>query len=158
MTDEHRKEAPSAPRHSMAPEALTVQDALLVLAIRLIGSEVRSNSSARRHIIALARSTPLLMGEAYGETEKRLKTLSNWAGTAVMDELFARALAILRSDYRREALAWASVNAVAQQETAETNALLYHIGKALGFTPSEVEASLVQALNQSGGATKANRS
>jgi hypothetical protein len=157
MSDDPRKKDGLASNHPLAADGLTVEDAFLVLAIRLIGSEVRRNSSARQHIIALARATPPLMTEDYGATKARLRQLAEWAGTAVMDELFARALEMLRDGYRRETLAWAAGNAVAQQETDETNALLYHIGKALGFTPSEVEASRARAFDKSAGAKISNQ-
>lgn len=139
------------------PHVMTVQDALLVVAIRLIGSDIRRNPSARRHILALARSTPLLMDEDYGANEARLRQLVAWAGTARMNDLFAAALDLLRKDCRREALRWASENAAAQQQTDETTAMLYHIGKALGFKAAEVEASLAQAVERSAGATRASR-
>jgi hypothetical protein len=126
-------------------EPLSVQDALIVLAVRLMGRDIRHNPSARQHIIALARAAPLFRAEDYGQTEGRINRFVNRAGTKVMDDLFAQALNRLRADYRREALAWSAVNAVTQQLTDEMGAMLHHIGSALGFTASEVEASLAKA-------------
>jgi hypothetical protein len=151
------KDHASAQAGTIGAETLSIRDALLVVAIRLIGSDIRRNPSARRHILALARSTPLLMDEDYGATEARLTQLVAWAGTARMDDLFTSALDLLREKGRREALRWAAENAAAQQQTDETTAMLYHIGKALGFAAAEVESSLAQAVERSSGATRTSR-
>ena len=125
--------------------SLSLQDALMILAIRIVGDEIRRSPSARQHILALARATPLFLVEDYAQTEKRFNGFVNWAGTTTMDDLFSRALEKLRGAYRREALDWSAINAVTQQPTEEMVAMLHHIGDALGFSASEVEKSLSQA-------------
>ncbi len=135
---------------------LSVQDALIVLAIRMIGGDIRRNPSARQHIIALARATPLFLMEDYDETKGRLDGFLSRAGTTAMDDIFARALDRLKGACRREALAWSASNAVIQQPTDEKSAMLYHIGKALGFSISEVEESLVQARRKPAGPAAAD--
>lgn len=125
--------------------SLSVQDALIILAIRIVGDEIRRSPSARQHILALARATPLFRMEDYAETEGRFNRFVNWAGTTTMDDLFIRALEKLRGAYRGEALAWSAINAVTQQPTEEMAAMLHHIGDALDFSASEVETMLSQA-------------
>ena len=109
MPDDTHSNSGFGPKAPIDGGSLSVQDALVVVAIRLIGSDIRRNPSARRHIIALARSTPLLMDDDYGATERRIKQLAGLAGTAEMNDLFARALERLRDGYRKEALRWAAV-------------------------------------------------
>lgn len=133
--------------------SMAVQDALVVLAVRLVGADLRRNQSARQQIIALARAAPLFRMESYDQTERRINRYVNWAGTPVMDELFPRALDILRGNFRGDALEWAAVNAVSQQLTDEMNALLHHIGKALGFKAAEVETAVKRALSQASDGT-----
>ena len=145
MEDAKKRNQTSLSSYEFQAESMSVQDALIVLAIRLIGGDIRQNPSAKQHIIALARATPLFLVEDYGQTEKRINRFVNWAGSATMDDLFNRALEKLKGEYRREALQWAAVNAVAQQLTDEMGAMLHHIGNALDYNASEVEASLAQA-------------
>jgi hypothetical protein len=149
MNDAKHSAAGSKTSPARETPSLSVRDALVVLAIRLMGGDLRNNPSARQHIVALARATPLLMNEPYDASEKRIMRFVETAGTSAMDDLFAEALALLRQDHREEALQWAAANAVAQHQTDEMNAMLYHIGKALGFTAKEVEAVLQQTLRQS---------
>ena len=151
MEDPKRRASGSSASAGRAPGDLSVRDALVVLAIRMMGGDLRDNPSARQHIVALARATPLLMDEPYGASEERIMRFVASAGTAAMDDLFAQALAMLRQDHREAALQWAAANAVAQHQTDEMNAMLYHIGKALDFTASEVETALQQAQRQSTG-------
>ena len=151
MEDPKPRTSGSPASADRAATALSVRDALVVLAIRMMGGDLRANPSARQHIVALARATPLLMDEPYGTSEERIMRFVATAGTAAMDDLFAEALALLRQDHREAALQWAAVNAVAQHQTDEMNAMLYHIGKALDFSASEVEAALQQAQRQSTG-------
>jgi len=129
--------------------SMTVQDALIVLAVGLMGDALRENPPAQQHIIALARSTSHFMMEDYKDTEDRINRFVNWAGLPVMDDLFAEALKIIGGPYRRDALAWASANAVAQQDNDERNAVVHHIGQTLGFSSTEVETGLKRARDQS---------
>jgi hypothetical protein len=145
MENSSRNEKAPMSSYEFEGASLSVQDALIVLAIRLMGDAIRENPPARQHIIALARSTPLFSTEDYKSTEERINRFVNWAGMPVMDDLFAEALEVLRGPYRRDALAWVAVNAVAQQGDDEMNAMLHHIGKALGFSATEVETGLRQA-------------
>lgn len=149
MAERNNKVQTPLSSHEFQAEAMSVQDALIVLAIRLMGDTLRKNPPARQHIFALARSTPLFMMEDYKVTEGRINRFVNWAGTPAMDELFAHALKKLGGPYRRDALEWAAANAVAQQYTDEMNAMLHHIGKALSFTATEVEVGLRQARDLS---------
>ena len=123
---------------------MSVQDALIVLAIRLMGGDIRRNPSARRHIIALARATPLFLMEDYRQTQGRVDHFINWAGTTIMDDLFAHALDQLRGPYRLEALEWSAINAVIQQPSDEKTAIVHHIGEALGFSALEVKECVAQ--------------
>jgi hypothetical protein len=148
------KNGPALPSsHDLPVETMSVQDAFVVLAVRLIGSTIRNDPSARQHIMALARGTQLFRMENYNETGRRLNRFVIWAGTPAMDDLFARALDILRTRYRAEALRWVAANAVSQQLSDEMTAMLHHIGKALGFTVNEVEAALKRALSQASDGT-----
>ncbi|MGD9330621.1 MAG: hypothetical protein PVJ53_04875 [Desulfobacterales bacterium] len=153
MKDAKHKHQTDLSSYEFQAESMSVQDALIVLAIRLMGSNIRQNPSAKQHIIALARATPRFIVEDYKQTEKRINRFVNWAGSSTMDDLFNRALEKLSGDYRHEALQWASVNAVAQQLSDEMGAMLHHIGNALGYRASEVEASLAQAREKATGDT-----
>lgn len=144
-----KKEKKSMSSYEFEAASMSVQDALIVLAIRLMGDALRENSPAQQHIIALARLTPLFTTEDYKSTEDRINRFVNWVGMPVMDDLFAEALKILRGPYRRDALVWVAVNAVAQQGNDEMTAMLHHIGKALGFSSTEVETALRQAHDHS---------
>jgi len=137
-------------------DALAVQDALIILAIRMMGGDIRRNPSARQHIIALARATPLFLTEDYEQTRGRLNRFAGRAGTADMDDLFACALDRLKGSHRREALAWSAINAVIQHPSDEKSAMLHHIGKALGFSASEVAESLARAELKHAGAAAAD--
>ena len=152
MDDTSRK-TPLSSSFGKTADAMPVQDALVILAIRLVGSGIRRDPSLRQHIIALARSTPVFLSEDYATTEGRINRFAAWAGKAAMNDLFARALDILRGGHRQEALAWAALNAVAQQPADEMSAMLHHIGKALGFTAAEVEVSLKRALSHAADGT-----
>jgi hypothetical protein len=143
--EDKRKNQTTLSSYEFQAESMSVQDALIVLAIRLMGGDIRRNPSAQKHIVALARAMPLFLMEDYEQTQGRINRFVNWAGTTAMDDLFARALDKLRGAYRREALEWSAVNAVTQHPTDEMGAMLHHIGEALGFSSSEVEASLTQA-------------
>lgn len=132
-------------------QSLSTRDAFVVLAIRLMGGDVRNNPSARQHIVALSRANPFFRDEAYAASEDRVLRFASWAGSTAMDGLFARSLDLLRRKRSQEALQWAADNAVAQQQTDEMNAMLHHVGKGLGFTPSEVEDALGRALRHSAG-------
>ena len=151
MEDSAPKEGTPSPAYEFQAASMSVQDALIVLAIRLVGGDIRRNPSARQHIIALARATPLFLMEDYGQTQDRVNRFINWAGTTTMDDLFAHALDQLRCSHRREALEWSAANAVIQQPMDEKIAMLHHIGKALGFSASEVKESAAQAQRRSAG-------
>lgn len=156
MEDSASKEGPP-PRPCASPtDTMAVQDALIILAIRMMGGDIRQNPSARQHIIALARATPLFFEEDYDQTQGRLNRFTDRAGTAAMDDLFARALDRLKGSHRREALAWSAINAVIQHPSDEKSAMLHHIGKALGFAASEVAESLAQAELKHAGAAAAD--
>lgn len=145
MENNRRRESPCPGSYEFEAGPLSVQDALIILAVRIKGQQLRRNPSAQQHIVALARATPLFLVEDYEQTEERINRFVNWAGTTTMDDLFDRALQILRGDRRRDALVWAAVNAAGQQTTDEMVAMLHHIGDALGFSASEVEDHLSQA-------------
>ena len=142
------KDSPPLSSYEFQPGDLSVQDALIILAVRLVGGGIRRNPSAQQHIVALARAAPLFAMEDYEQTQERINRFANWAGTESVDELYYKALDKLKGAYRKEAIGWLAANAVTQQLTDERGAVLHHIGKALGFTASEVEASLAQARLQ----------
>jgi hypothetical protein len=151
MEDSSPKKSTPPSTYEFKAEAMSVQDALIVLAIRLMGGEIRRNPAARQHIIALARATPLFMMEDYRQTQDRVNRFINWAGTTTMDDLFAHALNQLQGSYRREALEWSAANAVIQQPTGEKIPMLHHIGEAFGFSASEVKESVAQVQRRSAG-------
>jgi hypothetical protein len=151
MEDSAPKEDTPRSTYEFQAGSMSVQDALLVLAIRLVGGDIRRNPSARQHIMALARATPFFLMEDYRQTQDRLNRFINWAGTTTMDDLFAHALNQLQGVYRREALEWSAANAVIQQPMDEKVAMLHHIGEALGFSASEVKESVAQAQRRSAG-------
>jgi hypothetical protein len=127
-------------------DELSVQDAMIVLAVRMMGEEIKHNPSAKQNVIALARSSPLFTMEDYEETEGRISRFVNWAGSAAMDELFPQALRTLKGDYRRQALAWATANAISQQASDEKIAFLHRIGQDLGFTAAEIKAEMERCI------------
>ena len=127
---------------------MSVQDAMLILAIRIVVDEIRRSPPAQQHILALARAASLFRMEDYAHTKGRFNRFVNWAGTATMDNLFHQALEKLRGVYRHEALEWSAINAVTQQLTEEMTAMLHHIGGALGFSASEVEKCLSRAQHK----------
>jgi len=145
MEAPHHKDSTPLSSYEFQLGSLSIQDALIILAIRLVGGSIRRNPSAQQHIVALARAMPLFTMEDYEQTQGRINRFINWAGTDSMDDLYAKALEKVKGAYRDDALQWSAANAVTQQLTDERGAVLHHIGKALGFTASEVEASLVQA-------------
>ena len=149
-TNAHKGGSPLS-TYEFQAASMSVQDALIVLAIRLMGGDIRRSPSARQHIIALARATPLFLMEDYYRTRDRVNRFINWAGTPTMDDLFTHALGQLQDSYRREALEWSAINAVVQQATDEKVALLHHIGKALGFSAAEVEERIAQARQKPAG-------
>jgi len=136
------KEKTSLSSYEFEAGPLSVQDALMILAIRIVGDGIRRRPPAQQHILALARAASLFRMEDYAHTKGRFNRFVNWAGTATMDDLFSRALEKLRGVYRHEALEWSAINAVTQQLTEEMTAMLHHIGEALGFSASEVEKCL----------------
>ena len=135
--------------HEFQSDALSIQDALIVLAIRMTGEEISRNPSAKQQIVALARTSPLFAMEVYETTEGRINRFVNWAGSPAMDELFPQALDILNGDYRSQALAWAAANVLSQQRSDEGSAMLHHIAQALGFSAEEVEAQLEKTRRES---------
>jgi hypothetical protein len=149
MQDKFAKDPPPFSSHEFQPDALSIQDALIVLAIRMTGEEISMNPSAKQQLVALARTSPLFALEDYETTEGRINRFVNWAGSPAMDELFPRALDILQGGQRRPALAWAAANALSQQRSDESIALLHHIGQALGFSAEEVEAQLEKNRRES---------
>jgi hypothetical protein len=151
MTERARKKDTPLSSYEFQAASMSVQDALIVLAIRLMGGDIRRSPSSRQHIIALARATPLFLIEDYHRTRDRVDRFINWAGTSTMDDLFAHALGQLQGSYRREALEWSAINAVVQQATDEKVAMLHHIGKALGFSAAEVEERFAQARQKHAG-------
>jgi hypothetical protein len=151
MTERARKKDTPLSSYEFQAASMSVQDALIVLAIRLMGRDIRRSPSSRQHIIALARATPLFLMEDYHRTRDRVNRFINWAGTTTMDDLFGHALGQLQGSYRREALEWAAINAVVQQATDEKVAMLHHIGKALGFSAAEVKERFAQAQRKHAG-------
>jgi hypothetical protein len=154
-TNAHKGGSPLS-TYEFQAASMSVQDALIVLAIRLMGGDIRRSPSSRQHIIALARGTPLFLMEDYHQTRDRVNRFINWAGTPTMDDLFAHALGQLRGAYRREALEWSAINTVVQQATDEKVAMLHHIGKALGFSAAEVEERFAQARRKPAGKPNAD--
>jgi hypothetical protein len=151
MEDSAPKEGTPPSSYAFQAASMSVQDALIILAIRLMGGDIRQNPSARRHIIALARATSLFLMEDYHQTEGRIDHFINWAGTTVMDDLFTHALDQLQGPYRRKALEWSAINAVIQQPSDEKIAMLHHIGEALGYSASEVKESVAQVQRRPAG-------
>jgi len=156
MEDSAPKEDPPRASCNSSTDAMAVQDALIILAIRMMGGDIRQNPSARQHIIALARATPLFLTEDYARTRRRLDRFAGRAGTTDMDDLFACALDRLKGVHRAEALEWSANNAIIQHPSDEKSAMLYHIGKALGFSATEVAESLARAQPKPAGAAAAD--
>ena len=146
MEKKRDKDESQITTYEFQPEELTVQNAMIVLALRVLGAEIRQNPSAVKHILALARSSPFFTMEDYEQTETRINRLVNWAGSGAMDELFPQALRTLKSEYRRQALAWVAANAVSQQASDEKTAIVHHIGQDLGFTAAEINAEIERCV------------
>ena len=146
MEETPDKEPSPMTSYEFQPDELTVQDAMIVLAIWIMGAEIKNDPSAKQHVLALARSSPLFTMEAYEQTEGRVNRFVNWAGSAAMDELFPQALRTLKRAYRRQALAWVAANAHSQQPSEENTAKVHHIGHALDFSGAEINAEIERCV------------
>jgi hypothetical protein len=128
--------------YEFQPDAISIQDALIILSIRAVGGNLHHDPSLKQQILAQARKSPLFEMEDFEQTEGRLTRFANWAGSPAMETLFPEALRKLQGEYRRPALTWTVANALNQGLSDESQAILHHIGQALGFSADEVESEL----------------
>jgi hypothetical protein len=123
-------------------EAIDIQDALIILAIRLMGEHLQHSAAIQDHVMDVARETPHFSMEARDKTRKRLNKYLNWKESMVMELLFVQALETLECNYRHDALKWVTEIALGRPPTKRLVTVVHQIATTLGFSAAEVSDSL----------------